>query len=214
MRTRVEELISECNQARVDYRALHKDRSRLEKAKDIEQSNIEMLSSKAVNLQLHKFGRIVDLDTLEGDAEDANEDPAEVAARLAREQNIANIEKLEHDSDKLKDKLADVTKVNTDLLLQISKLLEEKAKIVSDLKAPGTDVLQDNSALMQEEEEATNSMIQLVSRQSREIEAMKAEILNLKRKETSHMVPALPIASTKSSPGLFPPIPNKRKTSL
>jgi ribulose 1,5-bisphosphate carboxylase large subunit-like protein len=98
--------------------------------------------------------------------------------------------------------------VNTELLKQISSLLEQKAKIVSDLRAPGVDVLQDNAALMQEEEEEGEHMVRVVAQQAREIEAMKAEIFNLKRKEGTHIVPAIPAPSG----GLFPPIPKSRRS--
>ena len=210
LRTRVLELISECNYARNSYRALHKDRSRLEKIKETEMVKIDMLNSKATSLQLHKFGREVDLDTLDNDSQDDEEDPADVNARANRESSIKNIEKLEQDSDKLKDRLAEVTKVNTDLLKTISALLEQKAKINSDLKAPGSDVLQDNTALMQEEEAEMQRMVQQVTQQANEIEIMKSEIVSLKRKQVIHPIPDIPVPSGGS--GMFPPIPKSKKT--
>lgn len=226
LKHRVRELVSECNYARVSYRSLHKDRARLEKSKEIEQEKIGVLEAKASNLQLHKFGRIVDLDTLDVDGHGESDDPADVAARKAREENATAMEALEKESEAVKDKLAEATKVNTDLLNRIAALLEEKLKIASDLRAPGYDVLQDTTALLREESEDKMRMIEMVSEQTRQIEVMKAELLSLKRKDApgasvpSDCVPSIPIASGPSSSarspaaGFFPPIPNSTRKSL
>lgn len=173
-------------------------------------AKIDVLNAKATSLQLHKFGRAVDLDALDNDSQDDEEDPAEAAARASREETIRHIEKLERDSDKLKDRLAEVTKVNTELLRTISSLLEQKAKINKDLRAPGDDVLQDNTALMQEEEAEMQRIVQHVTNQANEIEIMKSEIVSLKRKQSITQVPEIPAPSGGS--GMFPPIPKLKKS--
>lgn len=96
------ELINECTESRAAYRALHKDRARLEKLKEAEHARIEVLNTKASNLQLHKFGRIVDLDSLEVDMDGSNEDPSDAAARSARSRNLAEVMSLENESDEIK----------------------------------------------------------------------------------------------------------------
>jgi hypothetical protein len=207
LKRRVRELVEECNDARVNYKNMQRERGRLKKQKEVEMDKITEWRDKAQGEQLHKFGREVDLDTLQVDG-DHTEDVNELAAREERERVQRVLDKLQNDSDVLKDRLADVTKVNTSLLKKISVLLEEKNKIVSDLRAPGGDVLQDNSVLTQEKAQEGQALVNVVSHQAWEIEEMKAEILNLKRKETPHLVPMLPLPTggNPTTPGLFPPI--------
>ena len=175
----------------------------------------------------------MDLDSLEVDTIGSNEDLSDAVARSARSRNLAEVLSLETESDEIKDKLAEVknvsvalfivlilfvpqiTKVNTTLLQRISGLLEEKSKIVHDLKAPGIEVLQDNVALLMEEEEDAQRKLRQVSSQSRAIQAMKTEILDLKRKEPPRVLPDF-AASSQGGSGkgaLLPPVQNGRRKS-
>ena len=62
---RIGELKEEIVAAKVDLKRLHKEKVRLEKERGSQRANIESWTDKCNELQMLKFGRLIDLDVLE-----------------------------------------------------------------------------------------------------------------------------------------------------
>ncbi len=91
LKLRINELHAEIAQAREDLRLLHKERGVLTREKDLRLKDIERWSARCDDLQMLKFGRIIDLDELEANSDRSKEKDAEAIlekeSELARQQH-------------------------------------------------------------------------------------------------------------------------------
>jgi hypothetical protein len=105
---------------------------------------------------------------------------------------------------------------NTNLLNEVGDLSEQRLKITRELNAPGTDVSTESSDEGAREREERRKVIAYVQLQAREIEALRAELVMLKRKEAPQLSAVAPpqafmqgggSQAGQSSQGMLPPIP-------
>merc|ERR1711991_1004294 len=119
-RDRIGGLKSEIEEARVELKSLHKQKTSIERTLRQQRAAIEEKKEKVNDLQILKFGREVDIDELEA--------MADRSAETEIENNITEIEvnfrnqqaKLLREKDKLTDKLMAITKKNTSLMNEVS----------------------------------------------------------------------------------------------
>jgi hypothetical protein len=91
-----------------------------------------------------------------------------------------------------------LTKENTKLLQEVSRLTELKMKIAADLNAPNSSVALPSALQDTKEREEQNRIKAYVKFQATELESLRAELNMLKRKEApvfSYTAPPLPSAS-------------------
>ena len=106
---RIGELHVETDNARTDLRALYKERTRLEKEREVEREEIDRWNERIKELQMLKFGRLVDLDELEQGTDKAKEDDAAEAIRKIEEKHLAETRILLRQKEEMKNKIADVS---------------------------------------------------------------------------------------------------------
>ena len=106
---RIGELHVETDNARTDLRALYKERTRLEKEREVEREEIDRWNERIKELQMLKFGRLVDLDELEQGTDKAKEDDAAEAIRKIEEKHLAETRILLRQKEDMKNKIADVS---------------------------------------------------------------------------------------------------------
>lgn len=94
MKDRIDNLHSEIDKAKDDFRELHKDRSKLAKDRELKESETDMWKNRCRELQLLKFGREIDLDELESSSDRTKERDMENQLAIDRE-------KFEFDSKRL-----------------------------------------------------------------------------------------------------------------
>ncbi len=105
---RIGELHKETDEVRTELQALHKERVRLEKEREIQQGEINRWSEKITEVQMTKFGRLVDLDELDQEADRSKEEEtAEMIEKLQKKHDIL-VAKLLLQKDKVKDSIAEV----------------------------------------------------------------------------------------------------------
>ena len=134
-----------------------------------------------------KFGREIDLDDLEKASNRSREHEAERQLQLQEKRNEEIIIKLVREGESLKEELAQITTANTDLLTSVGDLTQQRLEITRDLNASGKYVStesKDEGSREREERAEGNCYVQL---QAREIEALRAELIMLKRKEAPQL---------------------------
>lgn len=108
MQSRIGELQQEGNDARINFRELHKERVRLEKERDAVKAQIEILTDRCNNLQMLKFGRVIDIDELEAGSDRTKENEAELGVKAVEEKHSSIVSTLNKEGAVLKDKLGKV----------------------------------------------------------------------------------------------------------
>lgn len=164
-----------------------------------------------------KFGREIDLDELEARSDRTKE--LEMEAIVAEERA-----KFERESAKLlkdvffaQEKLAAATYENTKLLQEVGRLTEMKQEIARDLNAPAQKVAPPSALDDYKDAEEKKRIAAYVKFQATELEALRAELNMLKRKEApvfSYTAPAMPSPPPGNNPKeefKLPPIPDHLK---
>lgn len=108
LKERIDELHTEIDAAKEDFKHLHRERGLLTKERDNQKQDIEVWSARCRELQMLKFGREIDLEELEANSDRSKEKDAE--AQLAEE--------------------GDRFKMKSMMLLKTSAKLEEQLAVV------------------------------------------------------------------------------------
>jgi WD40 repeat protein len=217
---RIGDLRIETEDARSQYGELKKERVALSRLRDAQQEKISSWKAKVRDLQMLKFGREMDLDDLEAGSNRSLEDEAERGLKEQEDAMQAIVWKLTKEGEALREKLAKVMLSNTELLREVGELTESKLSITRDLNNPNNNVSTESKDEGRSEREERQKVIAYVQLQAREIEALRAELIMLKRKEAPQMSqiiggatapPGAPQASKSAQGGTYegqlPPIP-------
>jgi predicted nucleic acid-binding Zn-ribbon protein len=106
---RIHELRDEIIDAKASFKELHKEKVRLEKERGAQRKKIENWSDKVSELQMLKFGRLIDLDVLEQGSDRTKENEAEATVAQVESEFQNNMTKLMATLDEIKIKFADVS---------------------------------------------------------------------------------------------------------
>lgn len=179
---------------------------------------------------VHRFGQLIKLELLDQDSQ-ANkgllsgsstlaceqiryqstlgEEELHIKVKAIERQHLMQIRRLQHRQEILKERLLNVTKVNTGALTQIATLSSRQFNLESKLgsgtsnRAAGPHIL-DSAPTIRIEVEERNRLVALVKLQGKEIDALKAEINLLRRKGGHVYIPTQYAAQ--SSNGVLPSI--------
>ena len=218
LQSRIGELELEVSAARRDFKALHKERSRLEKEVKTGKSSWEEWSRKCTDLQMLKFGKLIDLDELEAGSDTTKLVEAESNVKAIETEYLDSSVKLMKAKDRLQDKLSEITLENTKLLKQISDLTSRKIDLNQILNNPGEIVSGDTKLAMAKEIEEKKNIRNYIKMQAREIESLKGELAMLRRKDnlSAQQLPIPPSGSVVNQSsmqgGTLPPIPSKSQS--
>ena len=197
LQDRIGELRLEIQEERENLRELYKERLRLNKERDVRMEEIEIWDQKCKNIQMLKFGRILDLDAVEAGSDRSKEIEAEKTVKKVEEETRVKLYRLQKEVDGLEEKLAETTVRNTELLNTVANLTESRLIITRDLNSnKGPSVSEDSAIVAHREKEERKRMKMYLQLQQREILALKAELTMLKRKD----VPPLPTMFSQSAP--------------
>jgi WD40 repeat protein len=198
LKDRIDSLHVEIDTAKDDFRELHKDRSKLAKERELKESETEMWKTRCRELQLLKFGREIDLDELESSSDRSKEREMEGQLAMEREKFEAEARVLLKEVNMSKEQYINITKDNTRQLHELARLMDLKVKIANELNAPGQNVTP-SAAVEDFREVEERKRIKAYTRfQATELEALRAELNMLKRKEA----PIFSYCSAPSAPQL------------
>jgi cilia- and flagella-associated protein 44 len=217
---RIGELKDEIVAAKVDLKSFHKEKVRLEKERGAQRANIENWTDKCNELQMLKFGRLIDLDVLEKGSDHTKLEEAEDAVSKVESELQTTMRKLQEEYDTLNERLAKTTAANTQNLKQMGDLVSRKLTMTRELNLPKDSFAADPQLTDFKDSIERSKLSAFVKLQYREIDSLKSEITMLRRKETAQFaafLPPAPAMSMTSNAGLggvtLPPINNKRMES-
>ena len=184
---RIDELKDEIVVDKGNFSGLHREKRALEKNRVVRENEIAKKEKECEEIQMLKFGQIIDISEL--DKISVNNDEAELKNK-SKTLEISNekvIFALQAKHRKLREKLLEMTNVNTDKLNNIASLNGRQFFLEKELngKGGGMQVADDGPTVRQETEER-NRLVALVKLQAKEVDALKAEI-NLLRRKGGHI---------------------------
>lgn len=192
LQSRIEELHHEIDEAKGSLKDLQRRKGAIEKKLRDDFRAIEAKKHKATQVQMMKFGGVIDIDELEkksdkSSEEEINRQIEEIERNFRKEQS-----KMIRKRDKLTDKLVEVTKINTTLMKELGELTSKKLEIGRELNhLPPVTTGDDKLAELQEQKEMRKLTI-FLEQTEREIEMVRNEISMLKRKDRQHVLPYIP----------------------
>ena len=216
---RIGELKEEIIEAKVSLKSFHKEKVKLEKERGAQRANIENWTEKCNELQMLKFGRLIDLDVLEKGSDHSKLEEAEEAVSKVESEYQVKMRKLQEEYDTLNARLAKTTAANTQNLTQMGNLVGRKLKMTRELNLPKDSFASDPQLKDYKDSIERSKLSAFVKLQYREIESLKSEITMLRRKETAQFAAFLPPTSEMpmQSNGLggvtLPPIHKNRMES-
>ena len=99
---------TEINDAKNSLKSLHKEKIRLEKERSIQKEKIELWTDKCHELQMLKFGRLIDLDVLEAGSDRTKEKEGEIAITEQEMIHQMEMNRLMTEYEALKNEYAEV----------------------------------------------------------------------------------------------------------
>ena len=108
LQNRIGELYLETEVERSNLKGLHKDRTRIKKDKQARQADIIAWEIKCNNIQMLKFGRLIDVEALENGSDRSKEIEAEKTVKIVEDDSRLSLYRLQIEFDDLKEKLAQV----------------------------------------------------------------------------------------------------------
>ncbi|KAJ3162408.1 Cilia- and flagella-associated protein 44 [Geranomyces michiganensis] len=190
---RLRRRIKELQQEKADIRRQHKELRRMHvsliKSRKEKQAKLQELEARAVDVQMLKFGQIIDLEKLERMGVNKNAD--ELREKLAKEdvKRLKEVEDLQSEVIKLKEQLTEVTKNNTTRLERLVDLTDTKQNLEESLNAAQLSVTAEYSGPQHREIVERQHLVTLVQTQAQEIEDLKREIEMLIRKPMRQLPP-------------------------
>lgn len=191
LQERIGGLHKETENARGDLNALHKERTRLEKEREEQRAEIDVWAEKLKELQMLKFGRLVDMDEIEDGSDRSREDEMLSTLKMNEDRHAGMVSKLMKEKERLKDEVAQATRQNTDLLRQVASLSEAKLTVTRALNESASVAVSkpDPKVAAFKEAQERERIDAYVKLQAREIESLKTEITLLKRKDPFPIAP-------------------------
>ncbi|KAI8915149.1 hypothetical protein DFJ77DRAFT_430281 [Powellomyces hirtus] len=189
LRRRIKELQQEKADIRRQHKELRKMHVSLVKSRKEKHAKLQELEARAVDVQMLKFGQIIDLEKLERMGVNKNAD--ELREKLAKEDSkrLKEVEELQVEVLKLREELTEVTKDNTVRLEQLVDLTDTKQTLEEGLNAAQLSVTAEYSGPQHRDIVERQHLISLVQTQAQEIDDLKREIEMLIRKPMRQLPP-------------------------
>lgn len=188
LRQRIRDLAVNIKDDKQNFNFLQKEWRRMEKEVFMKQQHIREQKERCNELQMLKFGQLVDIDALDkisvGDSKNRSKVAADKISKIAGK-NMMEIKLLEIEQESLRMKLKEETIVNTSILNQIAELSEMQIGLEKNALGKGKkniSAIEDEfiEKLDVEEEERLKK---LHVDKGKEIDKLKDEIKRLQRKD-------------------------------
>jgi len=192
LKSRIKELEVENKGLRQEFKNLHKEQSRLGREKKLKDAEIAQFNAKCDDLQMLKFGQIIDLEALDKVSVSKTVDDLNEKIRVEELKNDRQLSTMKKNYQQYREQLLLATQENTKLLENIAELSQRQFKLEKELNSTGGQMtVADQGPLIKNEVEERNRLVQLVKLQAKEVDALKAEINMLRRKGGHVYTPAV-----------------------
>ncbi|RKO93288.1 hypothetical protein BDK51DRAFT_14775, partial [Blyttiomyces helicus] len=189
LRNRIKQLQQEKADIRKQHKELRKMHVSLIKSKKEKQFKLLELEARAHDVQMLKFGQIIDLEKLERMGINKNAD--EMREKLQKEdiRRMRELQECEGKINIVKERLTEVTRENTDKLEKLVALTESKQRLEEALNSSQASVTAEYSGPQAKDVTDRDRLSDLVQQQAREIDGLKQEIESLIRKPMRTLPP-------------------------
>ncbi|QDZ25480.1 hypothetical protein HOP50_17g80200 [Chloropicon primus] len=179
---RVGELIEEKAQLKQEQKELRKQHKQMLRDSKVKEGRINELQSKARDIQLLKFGQLIDLDLL--DKMGVNKTTEDLKANLLRQEKqfIHDLAQWNKRIEGAKRELADFTQENTNYLNMLADLTSSQRQIDLKLHSTQNELFTNPAAQRKKEIAARDHLIEVINVQAQQIDALKHEINLLRHK--------------------------------
>ncbi|MEM8709793.1 MAG: amidohydrolase family protein [Planctomycetota bacterium] len=182
LRSRIKELVQEKAALRRQQKELRREHVNLSREKSVKETRIAELQSRAYDVQMLKFGQLIDLDVL--DRMGANKNAEDMKANLVRQEeaHAAELRQWDRRIEQANLELSRMTAENTECLTRVATLTRRQKELETQLASAQTTLFTDSAAARRKEIRERDRLVQLVNAQAKSIDALKAEIQMLRRK--------------------------------
>ncbi|TMW57715.1 hypothetical protein Poli38472_014318 [Pythium oligandrum] len=182
---RIESLQRENKSLRQQFKDLHKQQNLLAKEKKVQQETIAQIQHKCEQLQMLKFGQLVDIELLDKACDTTRVSELQAKVRAKEMDTERELSRVKQTQQQLKLRILQATEQNTALLSRIAALNERQFALEKELNQAnvGQSVLNDDAELLEQELRERNKLVKIVKLQAREVEALKQEIGLLRGKD-------------------------------
>uniref|UniRef100_A0A7S1SJP0 Cilia- and flagella-associated protein 44 n=1 Tax=Tetraselmis chuii TaxID=63592 RepID=A0A7S1SJP0_9CHLO len=185
LKSRIKELDQEKIALRRQQQELRKEHQQLLRDKKAKESRIAELDARAYNVQMLKFGQEIDLELLDRigttrGAEELQEQLKQQEAAFAKE-----LRQWDRKIEQAQDQMLALTSDNTQCLQTVTKLSTQQKSLEAKLTTTQTSLFNDPVARRRKEIAERDRLVQEVNSQAKEINSLKAQIVVLRRKDTS-----------------------------
>ena len=179
---RVGELIEEKAQLKQEQKELRKQHKQMLRDNKVKEGRINELQSKARDIQLLKFGQLIDLDLL--DKMGVNKTTEDLKENLMRQEKqfIQDLAQWNKKIESAKRDLADLTQENTNFLNKLAELTSSQRQIDLKLTRTQNELFTNPAAQRKKEIAARDHLIEVINSQAQQIDALKQEINLLRHK--------------------------------
>lgn len=190
---RIESLQRENRSLRQQFRDLHKQQSVLARDKKVQNETIGAIALRCEQLQLLKFGQLVDMDVLDRACDTSKLSDLQARVRVKELESERALRHTKQAQQELSREILRATERNTALLGQIAELSARQSALERELNhaSASPSVLQDDAALLAQEMRERSKLVRLVKLQAREAEALKQEIGLLRGKDGKVYAPRM-----------------------
>ncbi|KAL0027158.1 hypothetical protein WJX79_011044 [Trebouxia sp. C0005] len=184
LKHRVRELAEERAGLKAAQRQLQHEHVQLLKNKAATQDKLAELQQKAVDVQMLKFGQIIDLDLLDkvGSAKGVEE----LRVQL-KQQEAAHTQELAQWDAQIRarnDELTQLTSENTRCLTAVADYTRSQMDMEDTLTNTQAHIFGDPAAQRQAEVAERDTLVQLVNNQAQQLETLRAQLIALRSKNT------------------------------
>ena len=179
---RVGELIEEKAQLKQEQKELRKQHKQMLRDNKLKEGRINELQSKARDIQLLKFGQLIDLDLL--DKMGVNKTTEDLKENLLRQEKqfIHDLAQWNKKIESAKRELADFTQENTNYLNKLAELTSSQRQIDLKLHSTQNELFTNPAAQRKKEIAQRDHLIEVINLQSQQIDTLKQEINLLRHK--------------------------------
>ncbi|KAI8897709.1 WD40-repeat-containing domain protein, partial [Globomyces pollinis-pini] len=185
LKRRIKEIQQEKSDIKKQHRELKKQHVSFNKSKKEKQQKVADLTARARDVQMLKFGQIIDLEKLEKLG--SNKTADELKEKIEKEdlRRIKEVAEMNKKIREHKSRLTDVIRKNSNNLENLVELQEKKNSLETSLNMSQTVVNTELSGLQKKDIKEREKLIILIQTQAMQIDELKAEIENLIRKPIS-----------------------------
>jgi hypothetical protein len=188
MQARKDELVDEKKKLWIKYKEQQRRGRRLEVIKKDKEKIISQLNDKCTDLQMLKFGQIIDLNSLDRMAVSSSVVDLKEKIKLQEQKNELLVNAEKRKLKKAGQELMQVTHTNTQKLAKIGDLTSRmhSLQLALDEGTDESNIVSAEDPSASKDAQERRKLVNLVRLQAREVDALKSEI-NMLRRKGGHM---------------------------